>query len=307
MQINKAKRTAAHLLISNGGMSGSGKTLSSLLMARGMVGPEGKIGVIDTESGRASLYESEVPGGFDVINLDPPYTPERYIEALRTFEAARYSVVVIDSASHEWAGTGGVLEMADSNGKKAQLKWLAPKTAHRKFVNALMHTKAHVILCLRAKERFKQVHNDKTGRDDIVSDGWYETAEKDFIYEMTISAMLQDGGYPSLHKCPGFLAGAFSEGQRIGIETGQRLVQLLGPQAAIDWDLDDLRREGTEAAEGGVAALTAWWKSLGAAKQGKARDLVVGTLRPIAEEADRISQEVAQSTQEDQDLSDPFG
>src|SRR4051812_18755523 len=74
LNIAPAERAGAHLLIQLYGPPRSGKTYTALLIARGMVGPKGRIGVLDTESGRARLYSDKVPGGFVVGELTPPYT-----------------------------------------------------------------------------------------------------------------------------------------------------------------------------------------------------------------------------------------
>ncbi|MEG0635799.1 MAG: AAA family ATPase, partial [Pseudomonas sp.] len=49
----KAERKQAKLRLALAGPSGSGKTFSALLMAKGL---GGRIAVIDTEHGSASLY-----------------------------------------------------------------------------------------------------------------------------------------------------------------------------------------------------------------------------------------------------------
>src|SRR5204862_126708 len=82
LNIGPAERAGAHLLIQLYGPPRSGKTYTALRIARGMVGPEGRIGVLDTESGRARLYSDKVPGGFVVGELTPPYTPRRYLAAI---------------------------------------------------------------------------------------------------------------------------------------------------------------------------------------------------------------------------------
>ena len=78
LNIAPAERAGAHLLIQLYGPPRSGKTYTALRIARGMVGPKGRIGVLDTESGRARLYSDKVPGGFVVGELTPPYTPRRH-------------------------------------------------------------------------------------------------------------------------------------------------------------------------------------------------------------------------------------
>ena len=50
LNIQKAERKGAHLLIQLYGGSQSGKTYSALQLARGIVGPNGRIGGLCTES-----------------------------------------------------------------------------------------------------------------------------------------------------------------------------------------------------------------------------------------------------------------
>src|SRR5438105_9785075 len=108
LNIAPAERAGAHLLIQLYGPPRSGKTYTALRIARGMVGPKGRIGVLDTESGRARLYSDKVPGGFVVGELTPPYTPRRYLEAIEEFLAYGVDILVVDSFSHCWEGPGGV-------------------------------------------------------------------------------------------------------------------------------------------------------------------------------------------------------
>src|SRR5690349_19428675 len=72
LNIAPAERAGAHLLIQLYGPPRSGKTYTALRIARGIVGPKGQIGVLDTESGRARLYSDKVPGGVVVGELPPP-------------------------------------------------------------------------------------------------------------------------------------------------------------------------------------------------------------------------------------------
>ena len=138
------------------GESGCGKTYSAIRLARGLVGEKGKIGVIDTEQKRASLY-ADIYGGFDVIDLEPPYSPARYKEAIKTFKEAGYNAVVIDSMSHEWESEGGVIWMADnqttSSGRKRtdMGKWAVPKAEHKSLMTYILNSGMHIILCYRVK------------------------------------------------------------------------------------------------------------------------------------------------------------
>ena len=120
--IRPAVREKIGLLFGIAGASGSGKTFCALTLAKGIANGTGKIAVIDTEAGRALHYApkpgislEKQPGAFEFLHLDfgPPFTPERYVEAIQACEEAGATVIVIDSMSHEWNGEGGCSEMAE--------------------------------------------------------------------------------------------------------------------------------------------------------------------------------------------------
>jgi KaiC/GvpD/RAD55 family RecA-like ATPase len=104
LAFKKAERTKAKLKLAITGPSGSGKTMSALRLAKGI---GGRIALIDTENESASLYSDRFE--FDTLALSPPYTTDKYLEALKAAMDAQYDVVIIDSISHQWAGEGGIL------------------------------------------------------------------------------------------------------------------------------------------------------------------------------------------------------
>jgi hypothetical protein len=189
MQLKKATRQKVHLRLNLSGPSGSGKTMSALRMAYGLCGNWEKIAVIDTENGSASLYSHL--GAFNVIDLAPPFSPERYIEAINACTLAGMEVVVIDSSSHEWSGEGGCLEEIDRVSKLPAHKgnkWSAYSDVtprHDRFVNKVLQCAAHVITCTRSKTETDMIEVDgkkkvvKLGMKDIQRDGWE--------YELTVS------------------------------------------------------------------------------------------------------------------------
>jgi hypothetical protein len=206
-----AVRESTPVLIGLAGPSGGGKTYSALRLARGLVGPEGKIAFIDTEARRALHYASKFK--FDHGEMGPPFTPERMREA---FEAAEQYVgpmgaIVIDSMSHEYSGDGGLQEIAQeelerlSGGNPKRMEalvapsWKVPKTRHKKLISRLLQCRAHLIFCLRAEEKIKFVKvkkQNQEGREyestSIVPMGWQPIQEKNFMFEMTASFMLSD-------------------------------------------------------------------------------------------------------------------
>lgn len=290
MKIERAVREKTYTLTSIAGPSGSGKTYSALLYARGLVGPEGKIGFIDTENKRSRFY-ADVAGGFDVIDLDPPFTSGRYIEAIKAFEKAGYPAIVVDSISHEWEGSGGVLEQAEAieeRTKRAGLHcWQKPKAGHKKLMNELLQTRAHLIFCCRVKEKVVQAKG-RDGKTEIINEGFVVVQEKSFIYEMTVSMMLEEGTHvPLLQKCPGDLLSAFPQGSRVTTHIGTAVSQWANEGRAIDTDLEDAKREGLMIANQGVAPLTKWWTALTPAKK-KVLETFKDTLKSIASAHDQM-------------------
>lgn len=227
-----ATRDAAKLLIGLAGPSGSGKTMSALRLATGLGGP---IAFIDTEQGRATQYAGE----FDFLHavLPPPFSPDRYREIIDAAVATRPNVIVIDSMSHEWEGPGGILEMVDEVKEKRDGRgtdfsaWAGPKQSHQKLVNRLLQVPAHVILCMRAKEKRGLTPDPKRpGKTEVVNLGWHPIAEGGLTYELTISALLSSErkGVPIINgydfgKLPGNMSHLFPLDEQISESTGQRM------------------------------------------------------------------------------------
>lgn len=194
MSFTKAVRKQAKLRLALTGPSGSGKTYSSILLAKGL---GGKVAVIDTEHGSASLYCDLLD--FDVMELAAPYSPERYIAAIQEADKAGYDVLIIDSISHEWNGTGGMLQI---NEQVAQSKfrgntwsaWSESDPRHRKFVDAILQTRMHVIVTMRSKTETAQ-EKDSNGKTKIQQLGMKAEQRDGIIYEFTTVLDLVHGGH----------------------------------------------------------------------------------------------------------------
>jgi len=318
LNITPAERAGAHLLIQLYGPPRSGKTYTALRIARGMVGPKGRIGVLDTESGRARLYSDKVPGGFVVGELTPPYTPRRYLEAIGEFLAYGVDILVVDSFSHCWEGPGGVLEMADQaeeNGKKGLMKWLMPKRDYKKLVSFLLSTRLHMILCSRAKQPLLEaiVEGEKT----LVIQPWEPIQDKRLKYEMTIVVpMTLDGMYETEAgrlKVPADLAHLF-QGALLDERTGAAIAEWINGGKPVDHALELLRRAAFEAASGGSHAFKKWWNEASVRSRRKALRPDLDNLASIARVADdesareRQAAETARQQRLDRErLDDPFG
>ena len=176
------------------GKSGSGKTLTSLKLARGLAGPEGTMCVIDTDVEASTLYADACR--FDLQPLDPPFDPERFTHLINTL-SPHYDVLVLDTGTHEWTGEGGCLEMRDREALRLKdnswAAWAKVTPAHQRFLETLMRCPAHLIVTLRAKTVTEQVKNEKTGKTEIVDLGLFPQQRYDgeeFAYGLDISGRL---------------------------------------------------------------------------------------------------------------------
>lgn len=180
MQIRKAERKKAKLRLGISGASGSGKTWSALEIATGM---GGKIGMIDTESGRGELYGNDFQ--YDIIRLEAPYSPDRYIEAIKTFEKSGYDIVIIDSLSHAWTGEGGVLSIVEKNGGQFQNGWKVGTPKQNALVDALINSKMHILITLRVKSEYVVEKNEK-GKNEPRKIGLSPVQRDGLEYEFTV-------------------------------------------------------------------------------------------------------------------------
>lgn len=153
----KATRTKAKARIGLVGTAGSGKTFSALQLAIGM---GGKIAVIDTEHGSASLYVHL--GDYDVATITPPFTTKKYLDLI-TEAGKSYDILIIDSLSHAWAGTGGLLEEVDKRAGSGNkfAAWRDVTPMHNALIDAILQSPAHIIATMRSKTEYVLEENDK--------------------------------------------------------------------------------------------------------------------------------------------------
>lgn len=246
--IKPATRQGVKALVGIYGKSGGGKTLTSLLVARGLVGPTGRITLIDTESGRGSIFADIVPGGYQVIEVDAPFSPDAYTEAVDLAEK-NSDAVVVDSMSHEWSGEGGVLDwqeaeldrMAGDNYSKREAckmaAWIKPKLAHKKFIMRLLRLKCALICCLRGEEKTHIQKGVAPGEKTKVVTDEFSTPLFDsrFIYELLINfecvarkdpqTGLMEGGFVIPRKIthPSVAPLLPGENEQLGIKFGEAL------------------------------------------------------------------------------------
>lgn len=154
-QFRKAERRKAKLRLALTGPAGSGKTIGSLLIAKGL---GGKVALIDTEAGSGEQYagDARLEGmEYDTLQISAPFTAKKYVEAISAAKAAGYDTLIIDSLSHEWNGSGGSLEQVDrDNAKVANSGWRNVTPEHNKLTEAQLQYPGHVIATMRSKVHY---------------------------------------------------------------------------------------------------------------------------------------------------------
>lgn len=180
----RAERKKAKLRLALCAPSGAGKTYSAILIALGL---GGKIAMIDTERGSGELYSHLCE--YDVCQITAPYTPDKYVQAIREAERAGYEVIIIDSLTHAWAGTGGLLEEVDKrkgSQKNDFTAWRDITPMHNALVNAMLESSCHVIATMRTKTAYDMVKDERTGKIKPVKVGLAPVQRDGLEYEFTV-------------------------------------------------------------------------------------------------------------------------
>lgn len=255
-----AVRRRVSLITILAGATGSGKTLTALLLARGLVGGrqnDHKIKAIDSESGRLLFYapaEGEKPGdftfGFMYGEIHAPFTPEAYGEAIVAADTTETEVIIVDSFSHVWNGDGGCDDIHEdvldrqckddpNNYAKRQAlsvgAWKEPKLRHKRLVSRMLQCRAHLIICLRAEEkmRMESVVQDNgfkktvitAAKDLPITERWGLICEKKLPFEATLSLLFvaDRPGYPIPLKIMEQNRAAVPLDRQVGEQTGLEL------------------------------------------------------------------------------------
>lgn len=306
------------LSIGLSGGSGTGKTYSALLMARGiaetMTGRAGApIGYVDTENRRALHYKTAFPEmvHFDMKAVDNSgnmigFGPERWIEVIDAAEVAGLPVVILDSFSHAWEGVGGVLDLhattldrltrGDDSKKDArsQLAWAEVKPRYRRLIDRIVRAKCHLIICTRAKpvmQDFKTKQNarpTKTRRHDVP---WDPAADGDLMFEMTTMVILD----PSAPGCPVHqikVADQFKAlldpRRPMGVETGRAMAEWAKGQGDAQRQKEVL--DGARAAaRQGTDAFKVWWRDH--PEDRRIANTIIDSLKELCADADRAAQQ----------------
>jgi len=185
LSIRKATKRKIKLRLAIDGPSGSGKTFTALNLAKHM---GWRTLLVDTEHRSSERYADEFD--FDILDLNPPFSPDRYIEAISLAEAEGYDVVILDSLSHEWFGTGGILEMVDEEmvrqrTTQSMLGWKAVTPKHTKLLERLIRNNVHIISTMRSKQEYS-IDKDDKGKTTITKLGLAPIQKEGMDYEHDI-------------------------------------------------------------------------------------------------------------------------
>jgi hypothetical protein len=179
MQLQTAQRKRAKIKMGLQGPSGSGKTMGSLLTAFGLCGVWDKVAIVDTENHSAELYAHL--GTYNVLALNGPYTPEKYIQAIELCEKAGMEVIIIDSVTHEWEN---LLEYHSSLQGNSFTNWNKITPRHNYFVQKILQSPCHIISTVRTKQDY--VLQEKNGKMIPEKVGLKSVQRDGLDYEMTL-------------------------------------------------------------------------------------------------------------------------
>lgn len=229
MELQQAKRSIVKIKAGIQAPSGAGKTMSALLIAKGLCGDWSKICVIDTENKSAHLYAHL--GSYKVLNLEPPFTPERYIEAIDVCLKAQAEVIILDSVSHEWEGLGGILDIHSNMAGNSFTNWNKLTPRHNDFIQKILQSPVHIIATIRAKQDYilsekngKQVP-EKVGLKGITREGMDYELTLVFELDMKHQAHVSKDRTGLFDKMPDFI---------ISEKTGERILQWCNQTISAD-------------------------------------------------------------------------
>lgn len=193
IQAKKAIRKKIYAKLALMAPSGGGKTYSALRLATGMAeelekinGKKGTILLVNTEGERGYYYADEFE--YDIVDIEEPYEPEKFIEAIEYGEKEKYDIIIMDSTSHEWEGKGGCLEIQQRLGGRYQ-DWAKVTPRHDKFINAMAGAEAFIIATMRGKDQYVMSQDDKN-KTKVEKVGVGAKQRDGFEYEFTCTFML---------------------------------------------------------------------------------------------------------------------
>ena len=260
----RARRTDSRLRLALLGPAGSGKTFTALRLAHGMLGPEQRVAVIDTEHASSNLYADETnPDGgtfdFDVLDLasmpgSGRYSVEKYLAAIREAAEAEYPILIIDSLSHAWAGEGGLLDFVHERTLRSKTKnsfagWRDATPLHNRLIEAILGYPGHVIATLRTKVQWV-IEQDAKGQPVPRKVGMQPIQREGLDYEFTVVADIDAETHTLVVTKTRCAALADRSFPKAGADVAAVLTDWLGGAVDDAYDLsafqDDIEAEGLD-------------------------------------------------------------
>jgi hypothetical protein len=206
----QAIKQEAKLRLAIAGPSGSGKTYTGLSIATYL---GGKIAVVDTEHGSASKYADKFQ--FDVMEMEPPFHPDRFVKAIYEAQSDGYGAIILDSLSHAWNGTGGLLEIVDQIAARSQSKnsfaaWKEGTPIYNKMIDGIIQSNIHIIATMRTKQDYVMEPDDrgkltpkKVGMNPIQRDGF------EYEFDIVLTMDNDNKGIVTKSRCEKLSGGIF--------------------------------------------------------------------------------------------------
>lgn len=211
---NKAVKQESKLRMAITGPSGSGKTYTSLAIAAALANGA-PIAVVDTEHGSASKYADLF--AFDVADMHPPFHPDKFIKAIQEAADAGYAVIILDSISHAWAGTGGVLDIVDEAAKRSKsgntyMAWKEGTPVQNKLIDAIVQSGIHVIATMRSKTEYV-LADTGNGKQAPRKVGMAPVQRDQFEYEfdVVLDMDIDNNAIVSKTRCPALTGRVFAK------------------------------------------------------------------------------------------------
>jgi hypothetical protein len=153
-------------------------------------------------------------------------------------------------------------------------------------MNHCLTSNMHIIFCLRAREKTKIIKVN--GKEEFVNVGIQPIAEKNFVFEMTVSLQLDEKTHCATPiKVPEPLVHLFPDGKLITKEDGERIRLWNETGSALD-PAEHLIKRSQAAAEQGKAKYREFVQSLSPEQKKRFPAAIHETNKKTAEQVERI-------------------
>jgi hypothetical protein len=219
---------SAYAKVALTGTGGVGKTWTALLLARGMAGEHGTIGLVDTEHQTATKYRKYHE--FKVCNLDY-YDPKSLITAVARATERGIGALIVDSFSHFWSGAGGILAQVDQKASQSYsgnnfAGWKDVRPMETEMMSALLSFPGHLIVTMRVKAEYV-LETQANGRTKPVKIGLKPEQREGVDYEWDLVGGLDTEHVLTISKTRLHEIDMGESIDRPGIEFGARIAAAL--------------------------------------------------------------------------------